>query len=452
MRLQLWSHLTGVGWGELSRVGITASLFFLLIGSNNLLKILRDSIFLGHHSIRELSYLYILIAVVAGGVIAIYTRYTRNIAIVRLMLATNTFIALTLVFFWFVLTYVDAGWSHYAFYIWSAMAGLIALAQAWTFVSELFTRTEGQRLFGLLAAGGTLGGAAAAFGAKWAIESSLEANHLLWIAGACFLAASVLVLWGEGRLRKIKDGTELAEHQHAEYEKADGVGSLLGRSRYAQVIAVLILVSVVVSTLIDFEFKAAAKQAHLSKDALAVFFSTYYGWLSVVTFFAQSVLTARAFAIFGFFPSLFLTPAVLLSGTTSMLLWPGLTAASLTRMADAVLRQSIHRSGIEILYMPLPAGMRRTVKTFLDVVVERAGDATAGFIILLATFWSADMAITNVHILCVGLILAWMLLIPLLRTNGYDTATTDKPSSGVRKSETTVALNSQIWQEPDKIS
>ena len=52
--------------GEVYRVGVIASLLFLLIAANNLIKILRDSLFLSGHSVSELPYLYILVAVIAG--------------------------------------------------------------------------------------------------------------------------------------------------------------------------------------------------------------------------------------------------------------------------------------------------------------------------------------------------------------------------------------------------
>ena len=48
--------------GEGFRVTVIAALLFLLIAANNLIKILRDSVFLGHHSVSELPYLYILVA------------------------------------------------------------------------------------------------------------------------------------------------------------------------------------------------------------------------------------------------------------------------------------------------------------------------------------------------------------------------------------------------------
>ena len=81
----------------------------------------------------------------------------------------------------------------------------------------------------------------------------------------------------------------------------------------------------------------------------------------------------------------------------------------LTRMADAVLRNSIHRSGMEIIYMAIPPSVVKAVKTFLDVVLERVGDASAGFIILLFSL-ASEKYIAYIHFICVGLILGWLAL------------------------------------------
>ncbi|MGZ8467211.1 MAG: hypothetical protein ACXWXT_16835, partial [Candidatus Binatia bacterium] len=90
--------------GEGFRVTVIAALLFLLIAANNLIKILRDSIFLGHHSVSELPYLYILVALCAGVIIATYARYTVHLSMVRLILATNGVIVFAVAGFWFLLT------------------------------------------------------------------------------------------------------------------------------------------------------------------------------------------------------------------------------------------------------------------------------------------------------------------------------------------------------------
>jgi ATP:ADP antiporter, AAA family len=392
---------------ETLRVWIMALLVGLLIGANNLIKILRDSVFLGHHSVSELPYLYIMVAVLAGVIVGTYTRYTANVSITRLILSTNAIILSNLVFFWIVLTYFNADWSHYALYIWSAMATVIAVAQAWTLANSIFTPEEGKRSFGFIAAGGTVGGVAAGFGANWSIHLSIESNHLLWIVAGIYITASVLVIWAERRLDGRVYEAEIHSPNKPQNTYTNGVGELLSSSSYLKAIAVIILVSVIVSTLIDFQFKTGAKQAYSSTKELAVFFSSYYGWLSVATFFVQVLLTSQTLKKLGLTASLYVTPAALLTGSIVIITWPGLPAATFTRMADTILRNSVHRSGMEVIYMALPVPVVKAIKTFLDVVVERLGDASAGFIILLFSFFSTEKYIAYVHFICLGLIFTW---------------------------------------------
>lgn len=410
------STLFGAAGGEGFRVAIIGALFFLLIAANNLLKILRDSIFLGHHSVSELPYLYILVAVVAGLIIASYTKFTAKLSTLKLVCGTNLVIVFNVIFFWALLTYFDPSWSHYAFYIWSAMATVIAVAQVWTLTNQLFTPEAGKRVFGVVAAGGTLGGISASFGAQWWLDSAAETNDLFWFVAAAHLFASVLIVAARRTLSGHVREHDSANAHAAQSQWHDTVIGCLAQSSYLKTIAAVIFLSVVVSTLIDFELKTAAKDAYASKPALAGFFSFYYGWLNVATLFAQLVLTGRTLSHLGLNASLHVTPTVLLTGAVAIMLWPGLLAAALTRIADVTLRNSIHRSSMEIVYMGVPPAIKKAVKTFLDVVVERIGDACAGFVILIVSLSSLASFRTYVHFVCLGLILLWMALIGLLRS------------------------------------
>jgi ATP:ADP antiporter, AAA family len=427
--IQKLSHFLDIQTGEAYRVGVMASLLFFLIAANNLIKILRDSIFLSHHSVSELPYLYILVAFLAALIIATYTKYTANLSVIRLILGTNAIILSNIIFFWFLLTYFSPGWSYYVFYIWSAIVSVIAVAQLWTLADQIFRLEEGIRSFGLLSAGGTVGGALAGFGAKWFLHPSVESHDLLWVVAGLYLAASVLLLWAQHRVVAKSSKSELGVSEKPKETRTSSIGELLAGSTYLKTIAVLIFVSVIVSTLIDFQFKSAAKQAYPSAGALAVFFSSYYGWLSVATFFVQVVLTGKVLSTVGLKPSLYLTPGTLLIGSLAIMIWPGLLAVVLTRMADATLRESIYRSGMESLYMPLSGKVKKTVKTFLDVVIERIGDATAGFIILLVLFTGSYS--TYVQFACVALIVSWMLIIALLRTRQLEPLNAELKSQGL---------------------
>lgn len=122
-------------------------------------------------------------------------------------------------------------------------------------------------------------------GAAWAVGHTVDTINLLWFVAGLFSAASVLVFWADRKLQgKYGSKSQKAQMQVQRGSLSD-LAAVLCDSRYVKTMALLILLSVIVSTLIDFEFKAAAKQAHSSQYGLAAFFSAYYGWLSIATFF-----------------------------------------------------------------------------------------------------------------------------------------------------------------------
>jgi ATP/ADP translocase len=102
--------------GEGSRLLIMFALLFFLIAANNIIKVVRDSIFLSQHAATELPYVYLYSGFLAGLSIAFYGRYASRILLDRLMMGSLAFVTLGVLFFWYLLEFHDAGWVHYAFY------------------------------------------------------------------------------------------------------------------------------------------------------------------------------------------------------------------------------------------------------------------------------------------------------------------------------------------------
>ena len=124
----------------------------------------------------------------------------------------------------------------------------------------------------------------------------------------------------------------------------------------------------------------------------------------------QLLLTGSVLTKLGLGPALYVTPGALFAGSLALMGLPGLVTSTLTRMTDAVLRNSVHRSAMEVIYMNLPSNVVKAVKTFLDVVVERAGDAAAGFIILVFTLSPVETYLSYIHFICIVMILVWLAL------------------------------------------
>ena len=142
--------------GEATRIGFMAAFLFFLLAANNVIKIVRDALFLSRFPITQLPYVYLLAAVAAGVIIGIYSRYASRLSLFQIILGSHVFIISNVIIFWLLIVLYDFGWVLYAFYIWSAVVGLIAVAQFWMLANGLFTPRDGKRLFGILTAAGTL--------------------------------------------------------------------------------------------------------------------------------------------------------------------------------------------------------------------------------------------------------------------------------------------------------
>ena len=415
-----FGKLLDVRQGEAARIGLMAGFLFFLLAANNVIKIVRDSLFLSRFPITQLPYVYLLAALVAAVVIGVYSRYTSKLPFSRVILVSLAVVGSNAIVFWLLVAFYDAGWVLYAFYMWSAIVGLILVAQFWTLANEAFTPRDGKRLFGIITAGGTVGGMMGGIMAHWAVKFLFGTNQLLWFIVALIAAAygvAYLALRKQGALAVVSASQDVLTRKTTTQDLSGVVGTVLG-SRYLQTIATIIFVSVIVSTLIDYQFKASAKQAYQSAEALAGFFGSYYAWLSVVTLSAQLWLTGKVLTGLGLTPSLVLLPTALLGGSLSLLAWPGLIAATATRMTEASLRTSVNQSGVQILYLPVPDSIKRKVKVFMDVTVERLGDGVAAIIILFVSLVLGRSDLALLSHFSVGLVLIWFALV-LSAHKGY---------------------------------
>jgi ATP/ADP translocase/HEAT repeat protein len=406
--------------GELRRVGMMVALLFFLLAANSVIKVARDSLFLSHFPIDRLPYVYLLVAVIAGLIISAYSRYTVSLPLYRLILGSNAFIISNVIAFWFLIGFFNFGWAIYAFYVWSAIVGVLSVAQFWTFADVMFTPREAKRLFGVFSAGGSLGAIVGGLASGWAVNLFAETGVLFWLIGALFAGAFGVVWLASHELTELQTAAP-AKVSMTKEAKGSAPTSALGAIRasgYLRLIAAAIFVSTAVSTLIDFQFKAAAKAAYVSQDGLAAFFGSFYAGVAIIALLIQIFLTGKVLIGFGLFYSLLLLPGALFAGSLGILAWPGLFSATATRLTDTVLRTSVNQSGMEILYLPLSVTLKKRVKTFLDVVLQRLGDGAAGLIVLFYTLFMMRSEPASLAYFSLGLIAIWTVSIFFL-SSGY---------------------------------
>src|SRR5439155_16197993 len=134
------------------------------------------------------------------------------------------------------------------------------------------------------------------------------------------------------------------------------------QSRHLTMMILLLSVAVIVEAFIDYEYKFVAKQSFSSKDQLTAFFGSITFYIGLFSLLFQMLATNRILKRFGVGWAILILPAGLLVALVALAIRPVLWAAAVLQLVDGGFSYSIHRSGMELLYLPIPPQTRNAVK------------------------------------------------------------------------------------------
>jgi AAA family ATP:ADP antiporter len=375
---RLLERLLRIQRGDLPRGLLLFVYLFLVIAAYLVGQVARDALFLGRFDASLLPFADLTLFLLVTAVIALYVRAGRRVGLDRLLAGSLVLFGGGALALAVLARGLSAAWVFPVVYVWVGIFGVLAPAQVWTLANYVLTPREARRLFGFVGAGATLGATVGGMLAS-VLARRVGAESLLVATSALLLLATAPLhaLW---RLRP-----RSADAVVAAAEGRPGLGAslrLVLGSPHLRAIAGVVLLSSFVTAVTGWQFKAMAQQALLTKDALAAFFGAFNASVGVLCVATQLLLTAGVLRRFGLGPVLLLLPAGVLAGSAGLLASSAFAAAVLLRGADKVLRYSVDRPAVELLYLPVPAGQKLPAKSFIDTVAWRAGDGLAGLAVL----------------------------------------------------------------------
>jgi AAA family ATP:ADP antiporter len=364
--------------GDVPRGLLLFAYLFLVLAAYVVGQVARDALFLGRFAASRLPFADLTLFLLVTVVIGLYVRAGRRLALDRLLAGSLVLFGGVALLLAILARGFPAAWVFPVVYVWVGIYGVLAPAQVWTLANYVLTPREARRLFGFIGAGATLGATAGGILSS-ALAHRAGALSLLVVMSALLLLATLPVqaLW---RLRP-----RLAEDAGAAPEGRPGLRAslqLVLDSPHLRAIAGVVLISSFVTSVTGWQFKAMAQQALVTQNSLAAFFGGFNASVGALCVVTQLLLTAGLLRRFGLGPVLFLLPACLLFGSMGLLASGTLAAAVLLKGADKVLRYSIDRPAVELLYLPVPPGLKLSAKSFIDTVAWRAGDGLAGLAVL----------------------------------------------------------------------
>ncbi len=375
-----------------------------------ILKAASRGLFLAKFDIDKLPGLYILIALFGGILAYVYTKIAIRSSLKAAVLGAT---AVSVVVLLGLVPLLRTGqmWTYYFFNIWVSLFSIMLVSQGWLIAGNVFTSREAKRLYGILGVGSVIGAAFGGTFAAWLVGLIGVGNLLFPCAGM------VVVAYGLFRLMLRLPGVNLDQAKGADDEEAEfSLGEILRsvkESRHLQVIVASITITYVVDVMVEYQFSAMAKEAYASDPTgkqLTAFLGNFYGlWLNLITFFLQLFLTSFVASRFGVGGTLQIMPVTLFIASVVTYLSPSVLTTAGARLAEAATRYSFNRTGMELLYLPLPVELRNRVKAFLDIVVDRLARGLGGAILIVLGTW-LHLGIDDVAIAVLVLTVLWMVL------------------------------------------
>lgn len=395
------ARLLGLSPSEWSRAWPLTAYLFLTTAGTVASKATRDALFLDRFRAVDLPYVDVAIAVLVGLAVAVYLRAHRWLSMRALQIGSLfVFASNCVVFWWLSLPGGDEAVLFIALYLWVGIFSALAPVQVWTLANFVLTTREAKRTFGVIGAGAIVGWIVGGLATRVTASMLGTETLLLWVAAGLVLSAGLVdLVWRRAGQMPAAPGMASPGLRQSVRE--------IAASPYLRSIALVILLSSLATTVAGWQFKAIAKETIPETDQLAAFFGSFNMLAGLASLGLQVLLTGRVLREAGVGVALFVVPVAMASTSVAVLVAGTLAAVSALKASDQVLRYSIDKSTVELLYLPLSAAETFRVKSFIDTVVYRLGDGLGGILVLAG---AAGLGLTPVQMgwVTVAAVAAWL--------------------------------------------
>ncbi|MFQ5770559.1 MAG: Npt1/Npt2 family nucleotide transporter, partial [bacterium] len=397
--------------GEAKRTLIMASYIFVIIASHNILKPMARSLFVSTLGMNQLPYLYILLALVGGVVVVFYLRLANNTRLDRLINGTSIFLIINLFLFrYFLSLELHSVSLYYGLYIWASLYGVLTTTQFWLLANYLFNAREAKRLFPFITASAILGGIMGGYIARFMVKLIGGTPNLAFFCIG-LLAMSIVLMNSAWQLREQSYERKRriqtpAEQTHSFHIMAE-VFTLIRNSRHLAFLVGTIAFTFMVVQIADFQFTAYAGEKFEEMDDLTGFLGFWVSNLSIIALLFQFLLASAIIRRFGVIASILFLPIALLLSSIWVFLSYGLISILAVKIGDGAFRHSINKVGTELLYLPIPAAVKKKTKAFVDMFVDRFARGIAGLLLIIFYSWFG-LSIAQISMLSVVLIAVWL--------------------------------------------
>lgn len=356
--------------------------YFFLLGSYYILRPVRDAMATSYGpDPASLSQLYTGTFIGTLIVAPLFAFASNRIKLQTLLPWVYGVIVITLLGFFFLFQSTSEDrWIAAGFYVWVSVFNMLITSVFWSFMADLFSRTQSKRVYGLVAAGGSAG-AVAGPAITTGLVKAVGINTLLLISAGGFLITIFIVLLlikEKEHLRVTGDDPQRTTLNHSLTGNPFKGFGLVARSPYLIGIAGFVLFMTWVSTILSFMQQDLIAKLFETREARTQAFAMIELVVNILTIGIQIFGTGRLVARFGVTTGLLINPILMVGGFVGIALMPVLLLGVF--VVRRVSEYGIARPSREMLFTIVDQESKYKAKNVIDTVVYRGGDFTAAWL------------------------------------------------------------------------
>jgi len=382
---------------------LMGALVSILFCAYTIAKVLRDALFLAEFGALALPYGYIGVALAAAGFVWLESRVAlrfKRVGATRF----NQYAAIGFSLVAAAVFPIARHWTTAVFYIWAGSQAMMLLPHFWALALDVWDSRRARTVFPLLGSCGLIGGLAGGAYAAWATPV-VKRDGLMWSLSALLIVSHLLTRVIERHRARRTEPIEVSQTVSA--------WAIILRSNYIKVLAAGLALSVIVSTLVDFQFKLFIQKLYPDPHALTQFFGKFYVGLNALSLVFQ--LSAGGWLMYrlGLGPTTGLQPVTAMMFVAGLALGGGWWVVLAIRWIQGVVFQTLGKSSAEIYFMAVRPHERRRIKPAVDTLVDRWSDAAVG-ILLIVLLRVIGVGETVLAVVTVTFLAVWIVVLVFL--------------------------------------
>ena len=396
---------------EAHEVNATLSSFLfvvILMSAYYILRPVRDAM-ASDWSDAEVSWLWTINFFISTAVVALYGVAVSRFRFQLLVPTVYGFFALTFVVFYVAASgSVDRTLIDKAFYVWVSVFSLLHISVFWSFMSDLFNKEQAGRLFGIIAAGASVGGLIGPAIPSFFSESLGTDNLMLIASGMLLLPIPIIFYLQSLKSSALHNEDFISQNAPAKIGGNPFAGfKLFFSNPYLLAIALFIFLYTGISSFVYFELKnLLADFSRPERTAVWAQMDLAVNTLSIATgLFA----TGRIMSKFGMPVTIALVPVLICIGLIVIAISPVMAVVVGLQILRRAGNYAVTRPAREMLFTRVDRETRFKAKPVIDIVAYRGGDTIMAWLFTGLT-QGLGLGLASVALVGAGIAALWTLV------------------------------------------